>query len=70
MQYQTNIFIFWGTILAAVCVAVLSVISFGMKQRIISIAEKLEKYVRSALPRVRTPVPVTKTATHIRTRKL
>ncbi|MBN2343130.1 MAG: hypothetical protein JXX29_19195 [Deltaproteobacteria bacterium] len=70
MPYQTIIFIFWGTILGALLVAVFSVTSFGMKQRIIRISEQLELFLRLALPPVRTPVPVKKIVTHIRRRKL
>ena len=70
MQYQTIIFIFGGTILAVLCVVGLNAISFSIKQRIIRIAEKLEFFLRQALPPVRTPVPVRKTATFIRRRKL
>ena len=60
MQYQTIGLIFWGTLAGALILTVLSVISFGVKQRTVSMMERLEFFIRSISPPVRVKVPVAK----------
>ena len=65
MQYQTIGLIFWGTLAGALLLTVLSVISFGVKQRTVSMMERLEHFFRLALLPIRVKVPVTKTVTRV-----